>query len=210
MPQPQPQLLQVRIASDFLLHAPPGELNEVFNDVRVLLNNDTLLKERATSAFARYNKDQHTPVRIDGSALPALITEYNDLGGGRFYDPRSQQSFRYDHLRREPSDWQPWEADSATEPWRSALQETWTAYVADHYRHGASSVFALSRDGGIFLAACIEDHQFQPNNFWNGRWRSVWTTTILPGATSAELKGVVKVQVTNYPHWSWVLTSTRD
>ncbi|XP_013772203.1 F-actin-capping protein subunit alpha-like [Limulus polyphemus] len=201
---------KVRIVSDFVLHAPPGEFNEVFNDVRLLLNNDTLLKEGASGAFAQYNKDQLTPVRIDGSKYTGLVTEYNDLGNSHYFDPRSQQSFKYDHLRKEATEFQSYEPDQAAESWRSALENTWTRYTEDHYRHGNCSVFGHSHGGNITLVACIEDHQFQPKNYWNGRWRSVWTVTFPPGAGTVELQGLVKVQVHYYEDGNVQLVSSKD
>ncbi|XP_053614627.1 F-actin-capping protein subunit alpha [Plodia interpunctella] len=200
---------KVRIVSDFILHSPPGEFNEVFNDVRVLLNNDTLLKEGASGAFAQYNKDQLTPVRLEGSELHTLITDHNELGGGRFFDPRSKRLFKYDHLRKEASEYEPYEPDRVAEPWRSALDDELTAYVAAHYKHGASLVVGRALESGaVSLVACIEDHQFQPKNYWNGRWRSVWSVTI--GAGPAELRGMLRVQVHYYEDGNVQLVSSKE
>ncbi|OTF75996.1 F-actin-capping protein subunit alpha-like protein [Euroglyphus maynei] len=157
---------KLRIVADFILHAPPGEFREVFHDVRHLVNNDALLKDKATKIFAEYRKDHLTPVNLSNGNDFTLITEFNDLGSNRFYDPKTRKSFTYDYLTEETSDHGPWEPDATCESWRTVLDEIWANYCADHYYKGISSVFATNNNDHITLSACIEAHQFQPNNFW--------------------------------------------
>ena len=98
--------------------------------------------------------------------LQSLITEYNEVSPNRFYDAKAKKSFKYDFLTEETTDFQNWEPDALSEPWRAPLEEIWSNYCADHYYNGVSCVFASSNSGQVVISACIEGHQFQPNNYW--------------------------------------------
>lgn len=178
---------KIKIVSDFVTNAPPGEFNEVFNDVRVLLGNDQLLKSGCASAFAKYNKDSFTPVEVEGAKT--LITPHNEISGNVYYDPRSQKEFTFDHLRKEASNPQAKSA-GGDESTRAEFQSKLDAYCASFYKDGVCAAFA--QNGNITLV--IEDHKYSPRNFWNGRWTSEWT---IP-ANGGELKGTMKVVVHYY------------
>jgi hypothetical protein len=81
--------------------------------------------------------------------------------------------------------------------------------VKDHYPNGIVTVYSSSSGGHIKLTVCIEDHKFSPRNFWNGRWRSEWTVTFTPGS-SAELKGLMRVQVHYYEDGNVQLVSSKE
>ncbi len=74
--------------------------------------------------------------------------------------------FRFDHLRREASEYEPYETDEQAEPWRLALEKELAEYIKERYIYGASTVVGTSNGDTITLSAYIESHKFEAKNFW--------------------------------------------
>ncbi|XP_003738440.1 F-actin-capping protein subunit alpha [Galendromus occidentalis] len=200
---------KIKIISGFMGLCPPGEFNEVFNDCRVLVGNDELLKKAASSTIAEYHMDQLTPCTIGGFPDKSLVTHFNALPDSRYYDPRQRVSFRFDHYKREAMDPQPMESSQTdTAALRASLDEFWSTYCLAHYKHGVSAVFDQSDNEKQEFVLCIEDHQFQSHNYWNGRWRGVWTVSLQEGR--AAIKGTIKVQVHYYEDGNVQLQATKN
>lgn len=48
-------------------------------------------------AFQKYNEEQFSLVKLPGSSTEVIVSSYNSLGDGRYYDTENQTSFAYEH-----------------------------------------------------------------------------------------------------------------
>ncbi|KAI8380602.1 F-actin-capping protein subunit alpha [Choanephora cucurbitarum] len=181
---------KVKIASDFLLSSPPGEVNDVFNDVRMLVDDDDSLQEGILQALERYNTEQHVTVRPPGLEYDVVLSKYGKIEQDRFLDPRSKKTFKVDHMRLTASDLEDDTTDTAFESLRSNVEKECIAYIEDHFPNGICSVYIHESE----IAIAIVDNKYNPNNFWNGRWLASWVYD----TQSGDLKGMTKVNVHYY------------
>jgi len=186
---------KARIASNLLMLAPPCEFNEVFTDVRILVNDDDLLKEKVTPTFALYNKEQFHQVKLPDKNYRVLITRHGDMGNDRFLDPRSQITFHFDHLKRLASDISPADIEHKDlEPTRKAIEQKAIDYVDQHYRNGALTIYSKIKDNQPLIIICIESHYSK--SFATARWRSEWTIHCKKSSDNSDIdvKGTIKIQ----------------
>ncbi|XP_067415073.1 F-actin-capping protein subunit alpha-3 [Emydura macquarii macquarii] len=182
---------KVRVICSLLYQAPPGEFYSVFEDLRILVQDDDLMRQEAAHVCAHHNKNNFTPVRIEGTNV--LVTRYNDLGGNRFFDPQNKFSFKFDHLSGISNKFQlhmvAWDE---AELWRTALNSALKAYVDSHFPSGDCIVFRKTLKNRKVFVVCIEGHQYKPLGFWNGLWRAEWTFSQFPVIT--QVTGTIQLQ----------------
>jgi capping protein alpha len=96
-------------ASAFLVQSPPGEINDVFTDLRSLVQDDAALERSILPALKQYNLEQYVvstlPAGSGGAAGgggKVIVTPDSETttteGQERHVDWRSAKTFSFDHM----------------------------------------------------------------------------------------------------------------
>jgi capping protein alpha len=105
--------------SSFVESAPPGEvglypttvlqpptdtaqLADVTKAIKSILDDDSVQTELAP-AYEKYNEEQFTTTKLPGGSTEVVVSPYNSLGDGRYYDVDTQSSFDFDHVAQKAS-----------------------------------------------------------------------------------------------------------
>ncbi|KAL2264791.1 hypothetical protein VTJ83DRAFT_7301 [Remersonia thermophila] len=180
------------IVSSFVEGAPPGELADVLADIKALTLSSPHLVDELGPAFKKYNEEQFATVKLPGASQPVIVSSHNSLGGDRYYDLESSVSFGFDHATQKASAVESYVAEGEAVDLAKSILKALSAYVKEHYPNAAYGVYPIENDSKV--AIIIVANKYSPNNFWNGRWRSLY----LFDPSSSSLEGSIKVDVHYY------------
>jgi len=180
------------IVSSFVEGAPPGELADVIADIKALTVSTPSLIQELGPAFEKYNEEQFTTVKLPGGTRHVIISSHSSLGDGRYYDVESSSSFDFDHATQKASAVQSHAIEGEQAELVKSTLKSVSAYVKEHFPNAAYGVYPIEDDSKI--AIIVVANKYSPNNFWNGRWRSLY----IFDPSSGSLEGSVKVDVHYY------------
>ncbi|KAF2227563.1 F-actin-capping protein subunit alpha [Elsinoe ampelina] len=173
--------------SSFIETAPPGQLQNVLDDIKALTIDEPQLTQNLDPAFKKYHEEQYTTTKLPNSSSQVLISKHNSLGSDRYYDLSSSTSFHFSPNTQTTSQSESHTPSSPSLDLAKSLLKPLSSHASEHYPSATTGVFPIS-DGSI--AILIVANKYSLNNFWSGRWRG---TYILD--SSGNIKGDIKVDV---------------
>lgn len=178
--------------SSFVEGAPPGELGEVINDIKNLTISTPNLVKSLGPAFKKYNEEQFITVKLPGSSQQVIVSSHSSLGGTQYYDVESSSSFEFDHSTQKASGVQSYVLEGQQADLVKSTLKSLGPYVKEHFPNAAYGVYPIEDDSR--LAIIIVANKYSPNNYWNGRWRSLY----IYDPAGGKLEGSIKVDVHYY------------
>ncbi|KAH6679810.1 putative F-actin-capping protein [Halenospora varia] len=185
-----------------------GLIFEKFNipdiaNIKALTIETPNLVSQLGPAFEKYNEEQFATVKLPGSSQSVIVSSHNSLGDGRYYDVESSSSFTFDHSTQKASGVQSYVLESSQADLVKSLLKSLGSHVKEHFPNASYAVYPIEDDSKI--AILVVANKYSPNNFWNGRWRSLYIFS----PSSSSLTGSIKIDVHYYEDGNVRLLTTK-
>jgi len=194
---------QLATVSAFVEGAPPGELADVIADIKALTIDTPALVSQLGPSFKKYNEEQLATVKLPGGSQHVIVSSHNFLGEGRYYDVESSSSFAFDHSTQKASAVQSHVLEGSQADLVKSILKNLGAHTKEHYPNASYGVYPIENDSKI--AILLVANKYSPNNFWNGRWRSLYIFS----PSESSLTGSIKVDVHYYEDGNVRLQTTK-
>jgi len=186
---------KLRIASHFILKSPAGEIDQVVDDVKTLVNDDSILSESILERLARqYNTDQYVFGTISsGENFP--VTKWGLVDGNTYYDPKTKKSYEFDHIKRTWSE----DAKSSEESktvatdMRDAVDKAFGKYVGDLYVNKEENAYAVYATDESNLVVVVSCKRANLRSYWTGGWKGTYELTV--SGDKLNVKASVQVNI---------------
>lgn len=187
------------IIHDIIFDSPAGEIQEVYNSLITIVGENS--KDTLLNVIEQYNISKTIPIDVEGNRV--LLSENNKDGASRYFDPINGVSFTVDHLNRKAQDVQSYQATDFDGEKKNLYQNI-VNYTKDAYP-GEVTVATYPIDN-TKIEIIINSTKYNPNNFWNGDWRSRYVYDI----NSKQLTGEIDVQIHYYEDGNVSFKSHKD
>ncbi|KAJ9128035.1 hypothetical protein QFC24_000326 [Naganishia onofrii] len=135
---------RLRLATTLIEQSPPGQVNDVLNDLRIILGDESpTLRHYLLEHLRSYNLEHLQSVVLPGSNDRTLLCKAAvvpqtgpDPAQERYVDPRSKRTFLFDHTTHLTC------THSSTN--RAALDTSLQTYIQDHFSSSASACAVFS------------------------------------------------------------------
>jgi capping protein alpha len=184
---------KLAIANFFVMSSPPGQLDEVLADVKVLVGSDEVLSTDAVIKMVReYNKVSYTQVESDTKKM--LVTPFGMVADDEYLDPSNAEVMTINHLTRKASSAdKKSELNPDVEAKRAAIEKELKTYMGNNYKAGkATGAVYASDDGKVTI--CISSMNKKLSSFWSGGWRSTFTLNVSSAGTT-DLESNAKIHI---------------
>lgn len=179
------------VVNKIISDSPPGELREIYDDLIKITSESS--KNTILDAIENYNVQNCIPIDVDGTSI--IISKYNKEGS-KFFDPVHSVIFSVDHLGHRGLDIEPYEFThpKLDKEQLKRLHDQLREYLAQNFPGDVSFAVYPVPEEPSKISIIIVSTKYNPNNFWNGHWKSSYIYDL----GTKELTGHISTQVHYY------------